>query len=377
MSLHKKEKKSLRETLKTDLKLKETILQPHTITCLILMLLFLIYSAFNNKTESVKKGLVVSYFVFMLISLLQFTDSVFKRPHPAIWRIVKGSSIFYLILLVFTLFQDKNDVRQWLKHFDPSLGVNLPEQNYASDCSLTYENVYDKMDLFVPAHIFGWYFKALILRDYYLTWILSVMFEVMEYSLAFQLPNFAECWWDHWILDVLTCNALGIHVGIMTCRYFNTKMYRWRGNLPNDEFVLFQWLKGANTFKKYIGILVMCVAIMAAELNTFYLKYLLWIPSNHYFNLLRLILHVLMGCVAIREGYAYFSDKMCKGFGYQLWLCIACISVESLICFKFGQGEFPNSCPANVKIFWSILIGILIIFPIFKYFIFKEKVKNE
>lgn len=47
------------------------------------------------------------------------------------------------------------------------------------------------------AHILGWFGKSLILRDFWLSWILSVMFEVMEYSLQHQLPNFAECWWDH------------------------------------------------------------------------------------------------------------------------------------------------------------------------------------
>ena len=53
------------------------------------------------------------------------------------------------------------------------------------------------MDVFVLAHTFGWIAKALILRDYWLLWILSVLFEIMEYSLQHQLPNFAECWWDH------------------------------------------------------------------------------------------------------------------------------------------------------------------------------------
>ncbi|KAM0685579.1 hypothetical protein COBT_003209, partial [Conglomerata obtusa] len=287
MKTTKKEKRILKETLKTDSKLKCIISKPHTITCLVLMLLFLIYSAMYTKSDTIQKGILVSYLVFMVISLLQFTDSVFKRPHPAFWRIVKGTSIFYLLILVFILFQDKHDVRQLLKHLDPSLGVQLPEKSYATACALTYDNIYNQMDLFVPAHAFGWFFKALMLRDYYLCWILSVMFEVAEYSLEHQLPNFAECWWDHWILDVLTCNALGIHLGIMTCKYFNAKMYKWRGTL-NNEFVLFQWLSGANTLKKYVGIIVLVAVILAAELNTFYLKYLLWIPADHYFNLVRL-----------------------------------------------------------------------------------------
>ena len=57
--------------------------------------------------------------------------------------------------------------------------------------------VQDQIDEFVIAHALGWFGKAIIIRDYWLGWVLSVMFEVLEYSLQHQLPNFAECWWDH------------------------------------------------------------------------------------------------------------------------------------------------------------------------------------
>lgn len=47
------------------------------------------------------------------------------------------------------------------------------------------------------AHLLGWFGKAILLRDFYLCWFLSIMFEVLELSLQHLLPNFAECWWDH------------------------------------------------------------------------------------------------------------------------------------------------------------------------------------
>lgn len=372
MKISSKQKKSLMGTIKTDTNLKEFFTKPHTITSLIIMLLVLIYLAFYKKKDTVITGFIITYLVFLVISLLQFTDSVFERPHPAVWRIVKGTSIYYLLILVFVLFQDKDSVRQWLRYLDPNLGVSLPEKNYGTNCSLTLNNLYNQMDLFVPAHIIGWYFKALILRDYYLCWVLSIMFEVIEYSFQHHLPNFAECWWDHWILDVLTCNALGIHLGIMTCQYFNAKMYKWRGKI-NIQFEIFRWMSSARTFRQYIGIIVLVFVILAAELNTFYLKYLLWIPPDHYLNLIRLIIHVLMGCVSVREGYAYFSDRMCKSFGYQLWICIACICVECLICVKFGKNEFTENMPMGVKVFWVVLITFLVTFPCFRYGFKKDK----
>lgn len=44
-------------------------------------------------------------------------------------------------------------------------------------------------------HTLGWFGKAVILRDYWFCWILSVTFELAEYSLQHQLPNFNECWY--------------------------------------------------------------------------------------------------------------------------------------------------------------------------------------
>eukprot|EP00960_Hanusia_phi_P032748 750038-Hanusia_phi.AAC.5 len=70
--------------------------------------------------------------------------------------------------------------------------------------------------------------KALIIRHAGAAWLNSIVFEFVEMSfevppasacsdddasLQHWMPNFAECWWDHIILDVLTCNLLGICLG--------------------------------------------------------------------------------------------------------------------------------------------------------------------
>jgi phosphatidylserine synthase 2 len=126
--------------------------------------------------------------------------------------------------LVFLLFQNVEDARQMMRHIDPTLGVSLPERSYATNCELSWRNVFDQLDEFVWAHVIGWWCKAIMFRDYWICWILSVMFEVLEYSLQHQLPNFAECWWDHWVLDVLICNWLGLWAGMKTCQYLELKV---------------------------------------------------------------------------------------------------------------------------------------------------------
>lgn len=70
--------------------------------------------------------------------------------------------------------------------------------------------------------------------------IISVMFEFLEYSLEHQLPNFSECWWDHWIMDVLVCNGLGIYCGMKTLEWLSLKTYKWQGlwNIPTYKYIL-------------------------------------------------------------------------------------------------------------------------------------------
>ena len=52
------------------------------------------------------------------------------------------------------------------------------------------------------------------MRDYQLLWVLSIGFELMELTFQHMLPNFNECWWDSWILDVAVCNFLGMWAGM-------------------------------------------------------------------------------------------------------------------------------------------------------------------
>ena len=105
---------------------------------------------------------------------------------------VLAVNVAYLMMMSFILFLNKSNVREWLGLLDPALGKPLPERSYAGDCSLTFDAITSQLDIFVWAHTVGWFAKAIILRDVWFCWILSVMFEIMEYSLQHQLPNFAE-----------------------------------------------------------------------------------------------------------------------------------------------------------------------------------------
>lgn len=221
-----------------------------------------------------------------------------------------------------------------------------------------------------------------MLRDYWIAWILSIMFELLEYSLQHQLPNFAECWWDHWILDVLVCNYLGLRIGMAICRYLDIKTYTWHAfkEIPTytgkvkralGQFTPYSWTQFnweyTRDFSHFLMVTTIIIVFLQGELNAFYLKYLLWIPSKNPFNSIRLFLLFLLGSAGIREAYQYLTDSNSKKLGQNAWLIIAITMTESLICVKFSRNEFHEPFPKSVIFFWATFSSI---FAIFTFYVF-------
>jgi hypothetical protein len=146
------------------------------------------------------------------------------RPHPAVWRLVHGVLVAYVLLLVFLLFQSAGDARRFLRvrlraagaagrgaeagasargpspaqdalvrcarrarrplapdhpppgppspparqHLSPSLGSEVDYRTYASDCRLYVRGAgvnwavlrATVVDEFVVAHALGWWAKV-------------------------------------------------------------------------------------------------------------------------------------------------------------------------------------------------------------------------
>ncbi|KAG5643339.1 hypothetical protein DXG03_001058 [Asterophora parasitica] len=270
----------------------EFFYKPVTLSTLACGLIVLAYVATTQDVleegrDKRRVGIYAAIASFLTFSMIQFRDGPFIRPHPAFWRIVLGVNLLYELALVFLLFQDLGTARVMMTYIDPNLGVPLPEKSYAEDCSLTATTIWNALDIFCVAHTLGWFGKAMILRDYWFCWILSIAFELAEYSLQHQLANFAECWWDHWILDVLVCNWIGTYLGMKVCQYFEVKPYEWRGlrqtrglrskakrvlsQFSPHDFTAFKW-GTASSFTHYIVVVLLLAVFLAAELNPFYLK---------------------------------------------------------------------------------------------------------
>ncbi|PWA24509.1 hypothetical protein CCH79_00011736, partial [Gambusia affinis] len=420
----------------------------HTLTVLFILTCALVYVTLLEETPqdtayNTKRGIVASILVFLCFGVTQAKDGPFTRPHPeelmrrllgqfwdlglnlessgklserktlsrithqlcqqqleklvqphtAYWRFWLCVSVVYELFLIFILFQTVHDGRQFMKYIDPKLGVALPERDYGGNCLIydpgnatdPFHNLWDKMDGFVPAHFLGWYIKTLMIRDWWMCMMISVMFEFLEYSLEHQLPNFSECWWDHWIMDVLVCNGLGIYCGMKTLAWLSMKPYQWQGlwNIPTYkgkikriafQFTPYSWAKfewrPASDLRRWLAVLGIIFMFLLAELNTFYLKFVLWMPPEHYLVLLRLVFFVNVGGVAMREIYDFMDDpKFHKKLGQQAWLASAITVTEFLIVVKYDPHTLMLPIPFSVMQCWFLGIFLILIWTLWRFFI--------
>ncbi|KAK0221482.1 phosphatidyl serine synthase-domain-containing protein [Armillaria fumosa] len=383
----------------------EFFYKPITLSALAVGLALLAYVATTQDVlkegrDKRRVGVYASILSFLMFSMIQFRDGPFIRPHPAFWRAVLGVNLLYELALVFLLFQDLDSARGMMTFLDPVLGVPLPEKSYAEDCSLGWTTIWNALDVFCVAHALGWFGKAMILRDYWFCWILSIAFELAEYSLQHQLANFAECWWDHWVLDVLICNWVGTYLGMKVCQYLEVKPYEWRGlrqhrglrskarrvlsQFSPHDFTAFKW-GTASSFGHYIIVVLLLAVFLAAELNPFYLKALLWMEPDHPIVIMRLAGVFLCALPAVRELYQYINDpRRAVRMGQHVWLLLATILTELLVIRKWSVGVFTDPFPRGVK--WGLSTGavLLVLYPVVQFgipsvrrYIRKEKKKAK
>lgn len=357
--------------------------RPHTLTLLSVIIVCLIVTAFMrasdesgpNREANLAAGLYSVCFLFLAIGLLVFPNGPYTRPHPAIWRLVFGISVLYFLFLSFVLFQSYQDVQLVLNWLDPLLNETEKDSTklYAIDCSLTAENLYSRFDIFIPAHFVGWLLKALLIRHTGVLWTVSIMWECTELFFAHILPNFYECWWDALIYDVLLCNGLGIYVGMLLCKKLEVRQFHWESikNIKGTKGKLkrailqftpqvwskLRWLDPSSTYMRILAIFFLILIVQITELNTFLLKHVFLLPTNHFLNLARALIIIAIAAPSARQYYLYVTDKTCKRLGTQVWVYFAVTLTELLVSVRFGAPMLPR--PALLFIIgWLCVVGL-------------------
>ncbi|XP_063723217.1 phosphatidylserine synthase 2-like [Symsagittifera roscoffensis] len=368
----------------------------HTFSVLVVMISILVYEAFfvsvNDDTSyNVRRGVLAGAIGYICYGLTQCDSGPFQRPHPAFWRFFVCVSLLYELGVIFILFQNIDDARSLVWELDSSLGQPLEEQSYGGSCDLwdptlddPMGNFWGKCDVFILAHVAAWWAKMMIVRSVWLCMTMSFLFECLEYSLEHQLPNFAECWWDHWILDFVVCNGLGIWLGGVCLKYLNAKNYHWRTlwSIPSMkgkisrvflQFTPYYWTEFHwNPFlsiQRYVSLTAVVWLFLIAEVNSFYLKTLFWIPPPHWLNITRLIILSFAAASSCAEYYAFTTNAKCVKIGHQAWILIAIVATEVLVVCKFSKNVITLPPPSYIILFWSIVISCWLAYAVHQFIV--------
>ena len=187
-----------------------------------------------------------------------------------------------------------------------------------------------------------------------------------------------------WILDFLICNGLGIYCGMKTCEYFSMKPYNWRGlwNIPTfkgkiqriiNQFSPYDWTeydwRPTSSLKRWLFMICLVAFFLTAELGTFYLKFILWVPPPHFLCIGRLIFMWLVGAVAMRESFEYLDNPNCKRMGTQTWVSITIIITEILIILKFDWETSTKPLPPDVAFWWKVFGTLLLVYTIWNFYV--------
>lgn len=376
----------------------EFFYKPHTITLLSASVLWLMYSALTRSDEGKETnywhGFWCLVFFFLVISMLTFPNGPFTRPHPAVWRIVFGISVLYFLGTVFLIYQCYDDIKEIMYWLYPDLVGWWPEEKeYAANCSeITMERVWSHMDIFAVGHFFGWTMKALLVRHYGICWTISVMWEVSEIAFAHLLPNFAECWWDALVLDVLLCNGLGIWFGMYLTRKLEMMNYHWESIRDIDSttgkirravlqftpssWKEVRWLDPQSTCMRIVAVSVLVIMWQLVELNSFFLKHIFVLSPDHPLCFSRFALIAIISAPSIRQYYTYVTDTQCKRVGTQCWMFCAITFAEFILCVKSGAQIFMQTQMLYV-LYWLIFQMALCVLSIYLCAIYARYSKRK
>uniref|UniRef100_A0A8D0T9N2 Phosphatidylserine synthase n=1 Tax=Sus scrofa TaxID=9823 RepID=A0A8D0T9N2_PIG len=319
--------------------------RPHTITLLSFTIVSLMYFAFTRDDsvpeDNIWRGILSVIFFFLIISVLAFPNGPFTRPHPALWRMVFGLSVLYFLFLVFLLFLNFEQVKSLMYWLDPNLRYATREADVmVRTCQLSLKGhgrlsrVWGKLTSHVELLLLQLFFMHL-------------------------LPNFAECWWDQVILDILLCNGGGIWLGMVVCRFLEMRTYHWASfkdihtttgkikravlQFTPASWTYVRWFDPKSSFQRVAGVYLFMIIWQLTELNTFFLKHIFVFQASHPLSWCRILFIGGITAPTVRQYYAYLTDTQCKRVGTQCWVFGVIGFLEAIVCIKFGQDLFSKT----------------------------------
>ena len=210
---------------------------------------------------------------------------VSKRIFQGLTHALNGLFALYVAFLVAALSVSPQTAREFLGHVSDGLGKPFRELGYDGDCSLSAVAIMGAVDIYCLIHFGVWVAVAMVLRRMRAVVLLGVFYEALEYAFRPLLPNFRECWWDTWVLDVFGCNLIGQALGCALGWWHEQQLKAHPlGFLPSR--LPFVGPTSTSTISLFRGLALALLLDGTAFLTRFFLKAGLWVPTPHWCNIL-------------------------------------------------------------------------------------------
>lgn len=280
------------------------------------LLLSFTSSQFDFKTRIIISSIVFVLNFFSILWLLTRYVNNVKREFFKI--VIYIFAALYFGLILFIQYFSIDEIQLVIKYVKPTIHFSKVERTYMENCN-SWENVYDKFDRFVVAHLLGWLGKGLVVRNFLYLNVNSILFELVELKFRNILPNFYECWWDHILLDVLGCNLFGILMSIWAMKYFNVELYKWEFSDPKrrKKNIIFPKLDKLirlffNNSKTFAIFIFICIIMSTVDLNIFIIKAIIQIDVKESLLIYRELIMGFLGLMATYELNKNFNGKVTK-----------------------------------------------------------------
>ena len=343
-------------------------------------------SVFDHATSSlvsdVRRMIFVANLFVIYIGVLVLPEPSKQRGSALFWKVVQASAVAYVLNIFAWLFFSKDNLQIMLRDiFDSNLGKPLGEKSYAEDCRVFtpenptsyFYNIVSSVDMFVAAHFLGWTFKIIIFRNSAMAWTLSVGFEIMEWTMEVWLPNFKECWWDHFLFDLFGCNLIGMLIGQWAINKFKMRKLSWFVERTDSWDQLSYWEKFKYCFTvreehkisgkwHWLSELWCFNAViwygflnLYLDLSYFYNKSSMEIPPPHWLCSVRIWILASFAIIASNDYYDYVVNRFCTSMTLPIFVIHAIMILEGLLFLKnIKPGLFDSPLHYQMRVFWII-----------------------
>lgn len=338
---------------------------------------FFLYSSLTTHQRSPQQNLfrliLVTFAFLTMIGLSERKKQPYMNWLPSI---AKGCTVTYALFLLAICQQNYTEAKGTWNIIEPAVSEEQAKRFFATwqtNCDLSMKNFSNKLDRYSSAHLIGWIFHAILIRDYWPMHFWSTLTELVELLFGEVIPPLAECWWDQLICDMLVTNLPGMMIGMFIIRKLGWREFDWLGRKEAQGFR--SWGIWKN-HKKILALFLLLLGYSIQFLGCFFVPNAFHTSPTSNFSAVRLLIWFLIGHSAFKELYDYSCEPIdhattIGGHFGQIGLTVMLAEItimfkhyqDSVILFKGSFSLFRKAIvPLSVAVFigWYIYARTLI-----------------